>query len=493
MRIMLVRAAQDHEPSRMPSRALGIFARVLDEAGHSVAVADYILSGYKRNKQISHFRESIITYRPQVIGFSGYSATINLTTVMAAHADDVRLGIKTVLGGPHPIIYKDSETLERLSWSSLFHKIVCNPLYSKEHILQTFTEFPSSKDSVIIKNDSLDNGEWIIPDFYEFEWKDRIRSYPLQTSRGCPYRCNFCGSHKIEGRKVVVRDVFKSINEVERAIIQYPKIKTINIIDDAPGCNTDLKTFMHLYSNDSENKANINIMNVRADIVDREFIDLAKKCRVPSICIGVESGSEQIFRSINKGESIATIMYAANLVKQSGIALGLCFVIGLPGDSLYHTCQSIRLAKLLKPRFIFWNMFHPYPNTKFHDDIIKMNGYISNRQYTMHSGRSIRPKEPVCYTPDFDYYSRKMAFFLATAMTNNYKFNPVEIYWLTRQAVEFKCYKTALRSLIKAPIIEIGYIWYKVKPMIIKLTKGVMECVTTHTLLISIKNLLRKQ
>lgn len=55
----------------------------------------------------------------------------------------------------------------------------------------------------------------------------------LLTSRGCPYKCNFCVLDAVSLRKVRFRSGDNIADEVEQLITKFPSITTIWIHDDA--------------------------------------------------------------------------------------------------------------------------------------------------------------------------------------------------------------------------------------------------------------------
>ena len=163
----------------------------------------------------------------------------------------------------------------------------------------------------------------------------------------------------IAGRNVRARDLNVVIDQIVRAKKQHPRIKTITITDDCPTFNKDrFKRFLHMFKQ-ADTGCMLYVDNMRADSIDDEMLALYKAVGGINIYLGVESGHPEVFHLIHKGESLAAIVEAAKKVRQSGIVLGLCFVIGLPEDNLERHLESMRLAKRLRPNYTFWNMIVP--------------------------------------------------------------------------------------------------------------------------------------
>jgi radical SAM superfamily enzyme YgiQ (UPF0313 family) len=90
---------------------------------------------------------------------------------------------------------------------------------------------------------------------------------------------------------------------------------------------------------------------------------------------GIESADENIFNSINKGETLETVINAVNLSKKSGISsIGGFFMINLPGSTFESDMKSVAFAKKLGITASF-SIFVPYPGTKFWE-ILENNSKI---------------------------------------------------------------------------------------------------------------------
>jgi magnesium-protoporphyrin IX monomethyl ester (oxidative) cyclase len=444
----------------MPSLAFGIFSRVLKSAGHEVSVYDYLICRYPINESYpdKSFRKLIGRYHYDVIGISTYTATWITTSRMIDIIREYQPEVPIVVGGPHAIIHIDD-----IARDTRIDYIVASELSANDDILNVFTKQSDKKNlpEILIFKPSH---EWIVPDFTSFFRYKSIYQYPLQTSKGCPHRCAFCASHKIEGREWRGRPQQECIRELQDISAILPNLRNILVVDDAPGTRSNhLKEFLSLYA---LNKIPYNLMiaNMRADMIDYDLLYLAKKCGIRSITIGVEHGDPDIFNSINKGETLQDIIRSAMKIKNAGLSLGITLVVGFPGDTFEKTKASIKLAKMLKPTFIYWNMYHPVPKTKFYDDTIKLGGRIFDYSgYSLNPGRTIMIHDPIVETPGFSRYDRKRAMFIAIAETNNYELTLRELYYLLKQGIKYKMIWIAIVSALKSPYCELRYFLFKIR------------------------------
>jgi radical SAM superfamily enzyme YgiQ (UPF0313 family) len=258
----------------------------------------------------------------------------------------------------------------------------------------------------------------------------------------------------IAGRKVRARDLNVVIDQFIRAKKQYPKIKTITITDDCPTFNKErFKRFLYLLK-EADTGCMLYVDNMRADSIDDEMVALYKAAGGINICLGVESGHPEVFHLIHKGESLADIVEAAKKVRQSGIVLGLCFVIGLPEDNLERHLQSMRLAKLLRPHYIFWNMCVPWPGTEV-ARWYQIHGKIGDvRNFSTLIDPRVNFKEPVCSTPSFTKKQMIKAWLMANMETHSYLASFQNIPKLFRLTIQYGTFRSFFVLLLcRSPLV----------------------------------------
>jgi radical SAM superfamily enzyme YgiQ (UPF0313 family) len=85
------------------------------------------------------------------------------------------------------------------------------------------------------------------------------------------------------------------------------------------------------------------------------------------IAYGIESGNQELLNRITKDITLSQARKAVNLTKSVGIQVRATFMLGLPGETLEQTKQTIRFAMELDPEIASFNITTPYPNTKLYD------------------------------------------------------------------------------------------------------------------------------
>ncbi|MFC1891440.1 B12-binding domain-containing radical SAM protein, partial [Thermodesulfobacteriota bacterium] len=243
------------------------------------------------------------------------------------------------------------------------------------------------------------------PDYSGFSM-DRYNSYPIITSRGCPFKCEYCASHIIWGRKWRARTPENIVGEIDYLIKEWGR-KEFIICDDTFNLDIDRAiSFCNLLI--QQNKAiKWDCWGIRADKVSGELIDVMRRAGCIGITIGIESSNPKVLKNINKGETIHQIKDGIKIIKRNGVRLGGSFMIGNKGDTLDSVKETVRFAR--RSGLDGFGFYHaaPYPKTKLLDYVEKNGKYLTNKDYTHYSHFE---DSPIFETPDFTAEERIVAW-----------------------------------------------------------------------------------
>jgi radical SAM superfamily enzyme YgiQ (UPF0313 family) len=240
------------------------------------------------------------------------------------------------------------------------------------------------------------------------------------------------------------------LEEIGRALRDFPALELVKVSDDCPTLELErFKKFLRGYAA-RKFPLPMTIDNTRADRIDAEFVTLARQAGNSNLCVAVEHGDPEVFAMINKGESLEAIKNSARLIKECGLELRLCFVIGLPGDTLEKTRRSIELAKELKPTHIYWNMAHPMRGTEIRRWYEEHGAEIGgDSAYTSYDTHTLRSREPAVETAEFTGEQRKKAYYMAAMETDQYHFTAAEVKLLLAQGLKYGLLRRAVLSLLR--------------------------------------------
>ena len=179
----------------IPHMGLAILASILKKRGHEVLVIDYQL--IHTAPDISFF---INKFKPDVVGVSIVTANTNEAKELIQNIRKINKKIPLLVGGPHATLYP-----ENLEKDKNIDYIV---LGEAEPVIVELIEKAKkeNKPKIIPQKEIVDPNKVPYADYKAFyRWKE-IRSYPIMTSRGCPYNCSFCpvahvGQKKMETKR----------------------------------------------------------------------------------------------------------------------------------------------------------------------------------------------------------------------------------------------------------------------------------------------------
>ena len=314
MRVTLVNAQVLDGNNVVPPLGLLYIAAVLEKAGHKVQIFD------ADPEYQSTMMKEIKDFNPELVGLSfltvAYERAFNLCKDLKKELPDV----KFCAGGVHTTV-KPHDTLKEFDLDFIVVGEgedtiieVCEKLEKKEGLAGVNGVMYRENGEVIVteKRDMIKDLDSIpFPARHLIDMTPYlmppgiIRGYAeknqttIVTSRGCPFKCIYCGSHNIFGRRTRRRSVKNVVDEVEHLVKNYG-MKGIYYCDDT---FTLSAKWVREYC-DELKKRNLNIKwacQSRVDQTDRELMTRMKESGLVQLDFGVESGSEKILKVLGKG------------------------------------------------------------------------------------------------------------------------------------------------------------------------------------------------
>lgn len=183
------------------------------------------------------------------------------------------------------------------------------------------------------------------------------------TGRGCPHRCTYCVyPQTFQGRRYRARSPENVVEEFQYISETFTFVKEIFIEDDT--FTVDRKRCREICQRLIEAKNRISwTANARAD-VDFETLRLMKRAGCRLLCVGVESGNQQVLNNIKKGITLGQIRSFFRNAKKAGILVHGCFLVGNKGDNEKTLAETLDFAKELNPDTAQFFPLMIYPGTE---------------------------------------------------------------------------------------------------------------------------------
>ncbi len=161
----------------------------------------------------------------------------------------------------------------------------------------------------------------------------RYNRFTVQTSRGCPWRCNFCASSILLTQKYKQKPVGKVLAEIDRLRALFPR-PFIEFADD--------NSFVHRaywYELLPELKARRIRWFTETDLSvyrDERLLELMREAGCVEVLIGFESPSRRALDGVELKRNFKHARFdeyraAIRTIQRHGIRVNACFVVGLDG------------------------------------------------------------------------------------------------------------------------------------------------------------------
>ena len=189
----------------------------------------------------------------------------------------------------------------------------------------------------------------------------------LETTRGCPYQCNFCSEDQMYGIRYRKKPIGLIEKEIDACVNKFG-VRNVYFIDLE---FTLIKSFVDEICNLLLKKGyKLNwACQTRTDTVDLDLLKKMRKAGCKIIHYGVESGSQRILDSTQKNISLDSIRDGIKWAKQAGIEV-VCFcMMGLPTETAEDMKMTIDFAKEINPDYISFHVATPYPGTKLYESV----------------------------------------------------------------------------------------------------------------------------
>ena len=205
------------------------------------------------------------------------------------------------------------------------------------------------------------------------EWK----SYLLQCTIGCSHnKCTFCAMYK--SKQFRIRPTAEILEDIDMALDYYgPGLERVFLMDgDAIVMRTEelLKVLRKLYGT-FPNLKKVTVYAGPKSTLSKSPEELRElhAAGLSRAYLGVESGSEAVLKSINKGCSAAEMLKAGQNLAQAGIDLWAIVIMGLTGqdgDWEEHILSTARMMNEMKPRHLSAMTFAPAKGTPLGEDVL---------------------------------------------------------------------------------------------------------------------------
>jgi radical SAM superfamily enzyme YgiQ (UPF0313 family) len=202
----------------------------------------------------------------------------------------------------------------------------------------------------------------------------------VETSRGCPYSCDFCVAPIHQGHKFRERTAKQLVDEIEHGyrtfgltfFYLWGDTVTLNVKSFSAFCEELIARNLPIQW----------FGNARADnLTDPAFVKRLRQSGCWMLALGIETESEETRKDMMKRLEGQKIRAALNNMRAAGIKSFAFFILGYPGDTPQTLDRTVEYAVELDPDFANFYPAVPYPGTELNAKA-KRAGLLQNEDWT---------------------------------------------------------------------------------------------------------------
>ncbi|HEY4734622.1 MAG TPA: radical SAM protein [Gemmatimonadaceae bacterium] len=385
-RVLLVSTNRERQPYPVVPNGLACVASALDAAGHNVRFLDLCFA----RDPVSRARDVARAFRPDIIGVSIRNIDNSDAIALRHYTPEARTVLqalrqaapaaKVVAGGaafgvaPEALFrdlgvdYAVAGDGERASVALISAIASGEAVEALPGVVRekngrvTFT--PPGEDADL---DSL-------PSPRLHRWIDLARyqrhgaTVPIQTKRGCVYKCVYCTYRNVEGWGYRTRDPELVADEIEELKTEAG-VHHFDFVDSTfnspPGhalkvCEAIARRGL---------RVQLDTTNFTPAAASSELLGAMKHAGFRSLGITAESASDFVLDKLEKGFNAAKVREVAERVESHGIKTLWIFLVGGPGETRHTLEETLQFARwrLLRGDAVYLTVgLRIYPGTTLH-------------------------------------------------------------------------------------------------------------------------------
>jgi anaerobic magnesium-protoporphyrin IX monomethyl ester cyclase len=208
---------------------------------------------------------------------------------------------------------------------------------------------------------------------YRRAWIDAHGYFSINmvSSRGCPYRCNWCAK-PISGNKFHLRPAAAVAQEM-MLLKQEAGVQHIWFGDDIFALDQEWTRDFAAEVAMRDAAVPFKIQS-RANLMTEATVGNLKAAGCSEVWMGVESGSQAVLDAMDKGLSIESVRAARERLRTAGIRACYFLQFGYPGETWPELQETIAFVRETRPDDVGISFSYPLPGTVFYERVRRQMG-----------------------------------------------------------------------------------------------------------------------
>jgi len=219
------------------------------------------------------------------------------------------------------------------------------------------------------------------------------RTYSVQSSRGCPFKCEFCSERFYIGDRYRYRPTEEIVDEVKRikaknvffadSMFAGKKEHSMDLMEALIPLNIHWSTLWTTYL-----------------CRDEKFMDLAKRSGLLHVNMGMESISQETLASMNKNfNKVHQYDEILNNLRKRGISYSLNFVFGWDGETPDVFQATLEFLERHRVPVAFFYILSPHRGTPLYERM-RQEGRIIDEKHMRRTPGNVCDIKPLYCSPE---------------------------------------------------------------------------------------------
>jgi radical SAM superfamily enzyme YgiQ (UPF0313 family) len=347
---------------------------------------EYIAAGVSKDHEVkildlrleNNFEDVFREFSPDVVGITAYTVHVNTVLNLFKEIKRWNPNVLTVVGGHHATIMPEDFLSDNIDVIVLgegiftFREIVNR--YERGLALEEIPGIAFSKNGMLVKSDQVDNvnlDEFPFPErnltskyrnHYYSDWMKPLAA--IRTSKGCPYRCNFCAMWKLADGKYYKRSPEKIVEELETIDEKYVFFADDESLLDVPR----MMTLAKLIKEKGIQKRYF--VYGRSDTISRnpELLRTWKDIGLERVFVGLEFFRNEDLKYISKKSTVEDNNKAVKILLDLDIAIYASLIVR-PEFTKNDFAELRSYVKKLELDFAGFAVLTPLPGTDLYKEV----------------------------------------------------------------------------------------------------------------------------
>lgn len=376
----------------------------------------------------NNLNKTLDSFQPDIIGITGLTPDVYIAQRILSNVKQYNRDIFTVVGGHHVTMvpedfHKDFVDAIVIGEGEITFRELVDAYSEKQDLRKiqglalpnngklTFTEkreLVNDLDRLPLPNRKLT--KHYRNKYFRGKWRPLAS---LMTSKGCPFRCNFCALWKIMGGKYKTRSAESVVNELKQIEENY-----IDFAEDNALHNLTRAEKIYEIIKAEGIKKTYKLYGRSDTIVKRpDIIEKWKEIGMELILIGLESFTDEGLKSLNKKNSIRNNEEAIRILQANDVEIAAYFIVDpdYTREDFEQLADYVIKLKLTQPIF---TVLTPLPGTDLYQQ--KYNELTTHNYELFDFVHSVLPTR----LPEQEFYQCLINLYRNTylaAMTNKVK------------------------------------------------------------------------